>query len=686
LGIALLTALTWNFAALLPAQKAPSAKELVAQAEADESKGLWDVALQKLKQAAAQKPKDTRIAEMVVAAQTYLADKTATDAMGLCDKGDIPKCESEIARAKAIKETPRIKEAQERLAASKKSLQDRWDRVQQLMKDGQLDAAGSELNSLDRFAQLLPNLAAEKEHLHVLRIQAALEQGRTETRAGNWDAAVQAFLGAQRLDPGNSEASRGIEEAKQEKEAVLDFQQAQNAFQSNRYDVAWEADQKAIKLFPSRKPYQDLAKQIGTNWSAVLIEDARKKSANTENLKDNQEALDMLETIRHVNPQQAGLAEELRTVRLTLNSLYIQKAGQYELVTDGSRTAITFIHYLNAQQTNQGTEFPFAAKLRETKNAFDRKRSEQLLLNVENLSSAAASNGELLLRRVRSVLGKLGLPDLRLRTLDEYSKNAEEDPQFKDNRPDGKSPTVQLTVELANFEAESSGDDKPVEKPSKFVSGQETVANPAYADALKKFNDARVVVDTFKKGKPVPEGTRAEMDLAEQLLKNTPQNISRDKISDYTYQQYELTRRAVIRMNLELRDMLEKQLISDDKIEVVDKRTGVEIAGVRDKDVNQLINKPARLPSADAVLQDAQRVALTQLDEKLNQLVAPYVQRFYAEGEKALRDNRVEDAVENFLCHWYFFRGRLPEEQSKTIRTLVKRECGLDLLPGTAPQ
>jgi hypothetical protein len=307
-------------------------------------------------------------------------------------------------------------------------------------------------------------------------------------------------------------------------------------------------------------------------------------------------------------------------------------------------------------------------------------------LNVENLSTAAASNGELLLRRVRSVVGKLGLPDLRMRTLDEYSKNAEEDPQFKDNRPDGKSPTVLLTVELSNFDAESSGDDKPVEKPSKFVSGQETVPNPAYPDALKKFKDARAVVDAIKKDKAVPEGARRELDFAQKQLEGTPQNIQQDKVSDYTYQQYELTRRAVIKMNLELRDMLEKQLISADKIEVEDKKTGIEMAGVRDKDVNQLLNKPARLPSADQLLQDSQRVALQQLDEKLNQLVAPYVQRFYAEGEKALRDNRVEDAVENFLCHWYFFRGRLPEEQSRTIRTLIKQECGLDLIPGTAPQ
>lgn len=680
--VAALVLAAW--ASILFAQKAPSAKQLVEAAEADESANRWEQALVKLKQAAAQKPKDQNIAEMVKKAQTYIAEKAAVDAIALCEKGQIRKCESEIQRAKDIQETARSQEAQQRLEGVKKTVADRLGHAQQLMKEGQLDSAGSELNSLDKFAELVPNLESEKQRLHVLRIDMALEQARTEIKNSNWDAGIQAFAGVQRLDPGNSEAVRGIESAKQEKDAALTFQQAQNALAANRYDLAWEACQKASKTFPTRRPYQDLAKQIGLGWTAVLIEEVRKKSTNTDNLRDNQDAMDMLETIRRVNPQQAGMAEEFRTVRLSLNSLYSQKAGQYEQITDGSRAATAFINYLNAQLTNQG-EFPFAAKLRETKNIFDRKRSEQLLLNVENLSTASAAIGDLLLKRVRAVLGKLGLPDLRLRTLDDYSKNMDDDPLFKDYRPDGKSPTAQLTVELSSFDAESSGDDKPIDMRSKYISGQETVQNSSYAEASKKFSDAKNVVDSFKK-KPVPQGAKAELDLAQDVLKNTPPTIQKDKISDYTYQQYELTRKAVVHMNLELRDMLEKLLISSDQIEVVDQRKGVEIGGVRDRDINQLINKQARLPSADMLLAENHKIALQQLDDKLNQLVTPYFQRFYAEGEKALRENRTEDAVENFLCHWYFYRGRLPEEQSRTIRTLIKKECGLDLSPGTAPQ
>jgi hypothetical protein len=53
--------------------------------------------------------------------------------------------------------------------------------------------------------------------------------------------------------------------------------------------------------------------------------------------------------------------------------------------------------------------------------------------------------------------------------------------------------------------------------------------------------------------------------------------------------------------------------------------------------------------------------------------------RFYSEGEKALKSNRGEDAVEAFLCYWTFFRGKLDPVQAEHINDVVKRETGFDL-------
>lgn len=662
------------------AQKAPSAKELVKMAEADKQNNKWEAAREKLKLAVAQKPKDKQIAQALRTVEDYLADQAAARASTLCEQLEIDKCEKEVGVAASYGSTARVAEARARLAGRKKQLQDRWDQVQKMMADGQLAEANDALQALGRFSYLFPSLAQEKERLRVLRVEAALDQGRKALAAQTWDAAMETFGGALRLDPGNSQALQGIESARLEKEAANLFLQAQNAFQAQGYQVAHEATQKALRLFPNRPPYRELARQIGAEWSKALLEQARKLSANPDSLKDNQQAWGALEMVRRLEPQTPGLADELKTVRLTLYSIYLQKAAEYEAVADNSRIATAYAYYLSAQQTNPGGEFAFAAKVRETGSVFSRKRAVQLVVSVDNLSPAPPSVAEVLSRRVRSVIQKLGLPDLKLRSPDEYQKNPAEDPQFVENRPDGKSPTAQFTLELSNYESETFGGDKPIEKPSKFVSGQETLPNPAYEKLQAEFRKMSASLAATKPGKSNKDGyTTQSLAVLQQELAATPRELVRDKITDYTYQEFQLSVRALVKMNLEVRDMLEKQLLGAETIEKGDKKVGVEIAGVREKDVNHLFNKPARLPASDQLLRESERNALEEVDDKVQRLMGQYLQRFYKEAEKALQEGRADDAMENFLCHWFFFRGRLEESQARRIQDLVRQHIGLDL-------
>lgn len=675
LGIGLATAvvLAW-------AQKPPSSKDLVRMAEADQKNNRWEAAWEKLRQAAAQKPKDKKIAIMLQDTGKFLADQAATKALTLCEQRELEPCEKEVKTAASYATTPRVQEAQARLDTRKKEVQEQWNRVQQMIGSGQLVEANLELQALTRFSYLLPNLAAEKERVRQLRVESFLGEGRKEAAAQRWDAAMEAFSAALRLDAGNQDAARGIESAKQEKEASTAFQQAQNAVRSKAYQVAYEANQKALRVFPNRQPYQELAKQIASDWSKALVEESKTLSSNPDNQKDNQRALDALEWARRLDPKLPGLAEEVRTIRLTLHSIYLQRAGEYESLADNSRIGIAYAYYLAAQQTNPGGEFALGAKMRETNGVFSRKRAVQILINVENVSPAPPDFAKVVAGRVRRGIEKLSLPDVKLRSLDEYQKNPAEDPQFVENRPDGKSPTVLFTVDLTNYESETTGSDKPLEKPSRYVSGQEMAPNPEYRKLQDEFNKVSLALSMAKPGKPSKEGyTTYHLQMLQQQVSATPRETARDRIADYTYQEFHLGVRALIRMNLELRDMLEKQLLGQQLVETNRQQSQVEIAGVREKDVNHLTNKPARLPSAEQLLRECERNTLELLDEKVRLLVSQYLNRFYAEGEKALREGRTEDALENFLCHWHSFRGRLEESQSRRIRELVKREMGLDL-------
>src|SRR6266478_1324546 len=67
------------------APKRKNPKDLVRDAEIDEQNGRWEPALEKLKDAADQKPKDQKIAEAFKQAKEHLADQSATQAAASCN-------------------------------------------------------------------------------------------------------------------------------------------------------------------------------------------------------------------------------------------------------------------------------------------------------------------------------------------------------------------------------------------------------------------------------------------------------------------------------------------------------------------------------------------------------------------------------------------------------------------------
>jgi hypothetical protein len=442
--------------------------------------------------------------------------------------------------------------------------------------------------------------------------------------------------------------------------------------------VAYQAIERAQRSLPDRPQFRTLAAQIGADWSKVLLEEARALGANRENFKDNQNALDKLMMAQRLDPRLAGLTDELRGVKLALHSMYLEQANSYEAVTDGTRAALTYASYVNARETAPPGEFAFASKLRETAAIFNKKRGVQILLNVSNLSPGPATLSEKFSRRVRTVIERFGLPDIRVRTVDEYAKSSEEDPQFQENRPNGKSPTAVLTVDIHNYD--TSTDFKSEDKTSKYISGQEMVSNPAFEKAEAEYKKINAAMIGVKPGKKSREGySQADLVLAQQTVAATTREIARDKTSEYKYQEISHFMRALVKINLEIRDHHTKQLIEARVVEGKKEAQQTEIVNVRDRDTNNLSNRAARMPPSEQLLREAEEATFQKFDDDIARMVRMYTDRFYLEGEKALQESRVSDALENFLCHWFFYRGKVDESHAQRIRDLVKKELGLDL-------
>lgn len=663
--------------------KKTNPKELAKQAEADEQKDQWEAALEKLKAATAMKPKDKNMALALSQAQQHLSETTAAKAKASCKELKLDRCEQEVKLALSYTRSPQAVEAEGQLAAQKAQLQSKWDQVQIMIAARKLEEAQAELDGLRQFPYLFPNFSAENERLRKLRVGAALDLGIKNLGQQQFDEAQQAFNAALRLDPGNAEATTEIAEVKKGRQAFGNYQQAKMDLTAKKYEAAYESDQRAMGLFPERHEYQELGKQISTEWLKVL-EDPQALSPNPNNLKENQTAWESLGWIRRLDPSYQGLTEAARKVKASLYSNYVQMASTYQALPNNSGIGVAYLYHINAQIMNPEprAEDPFAASFREVSSLFARKRAMQVLVDVENLSTAAPGFSDVVARRIRATIEDQGLPDLKVLSLADYQKSQTEDPLFQDSRPDGKSSIALFTVNVVNYEFESVGNDAPEEKASKFNSGEETVPNPDYQKAVAEWQKAAdsVAREKHKPGKPNKDGyTETSVSILQEKVKQTPATLTHDKLVDYTYQEYHLRASVTINMNLEIRDMLEKQLLGSDKVETIKMDKATEIAGVRDRDLNGLTSRPARMKSQEQLQQEAERDALKALDEKVQALLAKYTQRYFNEGEKALREGRRDDALENFVCYWYTFRGPMDETRSQHIRETVKMYTGFDL-------
>ena len=80
------------------------------------------------------------------------------------------------------------------------------------------------------------------------------------------------------------------------------------------------------------------------------------------------------------------------------------------------------------------------------------------------------------------------------------------------------------------------------------------------------------------------------------------------------------------------------------------------------------------------MLSRAQREVLDSLEDKIKDSLPAYIHRFYRDGMRLYESGRRAEAVELFLCHWAFLRGRLPEAQREVVFGVVKSETGFDLV------
>src|SRR5262249_8622263 len=274
---------------------------------------------------------------------------------------------------------------------------------------------------------------------------------------------------------------------------------------------------------------------------------------------------------------------------------------EFESLLDYSRLGTASMMRVKAQNLlSSATVKP--EEIKDVIASFNRRRSSQILYSVEDLAGSDAAFVQTVLSRAQSALESAELPDLRIRSLDEYRKSPNEDPIVKGLTPDSKSSTVQFVVQITNHEAQRKPSEK-ISVKSQYVSGTEQIPNPEYVRLKEESEKIRKNLDDPKrKNEKVDNERLFSQNQAELSRENHV--LTKEKFDDYTYEKITYTQHVAIDLKLFLRDNLTREIIASERIVATDDRSDEQVTGVHEKDNTGARNRALTLVSEQQALRE----------------------------------------------------------------------------------
>lgn len=660
------------------AQSKPlSDKDLFKKATTELAAGKLDDAYASIASARTLKKKpDKKYDDLFGKVSRQLADREAAKGEQGCRSLDLVSCEQQLKKAQSFGRT----EAVSRLENTfNKQVEDVRTRLNTAVNQGNNDPerALTELTSLRPFEAHLPQLNSQIQQMQSRAVNSHISAAATLVQERRWDEAVQHYNRVLALASSSEIARTGLTNIDRLRKGFQLQAEAESDFNMLDYRKALSKINLALSTAPDAPEFEKTKQRIVTEASRALADSLDRLLAMPDDLGMTRQAYLNLQQLRALNPNHPGIAEHLTRTTEDFGANLLQRATDLENLLDYSKLATAAVMKVKAQNLLS----PVTVKPEEIKDvvaSFNRRRSSQVLFSVEDLAGADPVFVQTVQGRTRSALEGAELADLRIRSLDDYRKSPNEDPIVKGFTPDGKSSTVQFVVQITNHEALR----KPTEKiavNSQYVSGTEQVPNPEYTRLKDELSQIRRILDDPKQKKEEKLKTERLFQQKEAELGRVDQLLSRDKLADYTYEKITYSQRIGIELKLLLRDNLTREVIASERIAVSDGRSDEEVKGVHEKDVKGARNRASLLVSEQQALRELERSVLNELTTKAIAMLPSYTRRFFREGQSALKSDRTDEAVENFICHWAFFRGKVDRGEMDIAGDVVLRETGFDL-------
>ena len=607
-----------------------------------------------------------------------LSDREAALGLEACNAMDLGACEEKLQSAQEFSSTERVLELESLLQDKHSTLKGRFSAAVAMADMGSAEEALQQLRSLDPYSAYLPALDDQ-----ILRIEQAcadtlIRDGLRLLDFKNWGSAEDLLQRAAELHRDDSRIAAAQNRVERGRQAYELAARAEGEATEEAFEAAMSTILRAIEGYPEGRDLEAIKERIANQWVDHLGSKVEFFSRNRDSFDDARNTVNTLDRIRSLNPEHPLLLARQRDAAERLGSCSLQKAMTLTEFGDPTFIGTAFLLLLSAQ-SRLGPAIVLPSQVKDAGSLFNRKRASQLVLSVEDLTGTPRTFVDAVSARLQHRAESLGLPDLRIRTKQSYQGSPDEDPEFQDFRPDGKSPTALLTVGIRKHLSERWSSETPERVPSKFISGTEEVLNPEYEAKRLELEEIISRMESTKDDKRIASLTR-QKDLAEMVLAKISRTKQVPKLADYTYLRINHRQQTRVELLLTLRDFYTKSRIESQEIVFSEVKEDSQLEGVRESDTFLIRNEPVRLPSPQQMLARAQREVLDSLEDKMKESLPAHIHRFYHEGMHLYEGGRRAEAVELFVCHWAFLRGRIPETQREVVFAVVKEETGFDLV------
>lgn len=670
------------------AQAPLSDQKLYQRAEKEYAAGKIDEAYASVKEARIKKNKpDKKYDDLFHKAGDQLADREAGKGEAACSNDDLATCEAQLNKAKEFGSPASVTKLQSTFDQKLGAVRTRYNSAVQLATTDP-DLALGQLGELNKYRSHLPELATQLDRVRSLAVTKHNADGTQRTKEQKWDDAVNNFNRALELSPNNEVATSGLKDVARLREASRLHTEARSLWEARKFQEARTKVDQALAGAPDNAEYKETRQRILSDWAKQLVSFIGEGLAGKDDFDQTRTTYLNFEQLRSLDSKDPNIATFGSQPSLNFGANLLVKAAEWE--SNYSRIGSAAIMKVKAQQLLPSDTLK-QEEVKDVFGYFNRRRKTQLLISVENLSSEGEGFVAPVKARTRSAVESSELPDLAVRDLEDYRKTPDEDPVVKGLTADGKSSTALLTVSINKYESTRKIVNKAM-KASEYRTGSEDVNNPRYAtakgelDAIKKD-----LADPKNKKKEIQQRLMQALDEKQRELNGIPQVLHQDKVARYEYEEITYSQQTHVEATLTLRDFQTKEIIATEVISsdpALREMKDSEVRGVLPTDVRGVRDQPPTMLTEAQALKQAEREVLEKITSRSLVMLPKFTRRFYAEGRLALEQERLDDAVENFICHWGFFRGKLEKGELEGLSGVVYSRTGFDfqkdgrILPG----